>query len=93
MNAKLKLAALAGAAVMVVPGAGLIQNAVAAGGATGSATTEQQAPELVPTQTQQQEQPDRPRPEDCPEKDGQGGGGSGSGSSGDSGASGSGTAL
>ena len=73
MNAKLKTAGLLGAAVMAIPGAGLITNAMAADGGSSSSTT-----------TVQQEQPDRQRPdrEDCPEKDGRGGGsGSGSGSS------------
>jgi hypothetical protein len=83
MDAKLKLAGLLGAAVLAIPGAGLITNAVAADG-TSSTTTEQQAPQLEPTQgSGDQQRPDR---DDCPEKDGQN---DGSGSDG----GGSGTSL
>lgn len=90
MNAKTKLAGVLGVAVMAIPGAGLIGNAVAADGGSSSSTTTQQAPGFAPTQsTQEQQQPDRDRDGRlCPEKDGEGSGDS-SGASSDS----SGTAL
>jgi hypothetical protein len=82
MDAKLKLAGLLGAAVLAIPGAGLITNAVAADGSSSSTTTEQEAPLFEPAQSDEQ-QPDQPRPDraDCPEKDGDGSGSGGNGGS------------
>ena len=67
MNAKVKLAALLGAAVLAVPGAAVVGNAVAADGSSSAA----QAPALTPVQDSQPEQQERPD-RDCPEKGGSG---------------------
>ena len=93
---RVRLFAVLGVAVMALPGAGLIGNAVAADGGSSSSTTTQQAPDFAPTQsTQEQQQPDRDRGGKlCPEKDGEGSGsGSGSGDSSGSSTNPSGTAL
>ena len=80
---RLKVAALLGAAVLAVPGAGIVSNAFAADGGSGSSSTQQQAPasgDATPVQTQDDGTPDR---RDCPEEDGSGSGNSESGSSAD----------
>ncbi len=71
-----RIAVVAGAAALALPGGALIGNAVASDGASGSpAPTEQQAPRasFAPVQ---EPQPDRERPDgrDCPKQDGDGGG-------------------
>jgi len=78
---RLKLAALLGAAVLAIPGAGIVSNAFAAEGGSGSSSTEQQqqAPadgEAFPVQTQDENAPDG---RDCPEENGGSGSGSGAG--------------
>jgi len=87
MNAKLKVAGLLGAGVLAIPGAGLIQSAVASDGTSSSTATEEVVqPGFAPVQEEQapQERPDGERRAPggrlCPEKDGEGGG-SGSSSS------------
>ena len=81
MDAKLKIAGLLGAAVLAIPGAGLIGNAVAADTSSSPSTTTVQQEQAPPGD---QQRPDR---EDCPEKEG------GSGSADDSAPDTSGTAL
>jgi hypothetical protein len=85
---RLKLAALLGAAVLAIPGAGIVSNAFAAEGGSGSPSTQQQAPadgEAFPVQTQDENAPDG---RDCPEENGGSGNGNGSGrGSGESGTS------
>jgi hypothetical protein len=84
-HGKLKIAAVLGAAALAVPGAGIVGNAIAAGGDSAPAP-QHQAPGpgiAAPVQAQDEDGRDRGGPDgrDCPEKDGSGGG-SGSGGSG-----------